>query len=117
LGKDDRDSVSITGNTFVGLTGNKPVSLIFGVSRCMHTGNLVLNEGAAIDATGAVVAGALASLWLFPLPVTSTIAGSSVVAAAITGNVFRGTPILPLRALNPAPSPPMDTWHFFNSET
>jgi Family of unknown function (DUF6519) len=114
LGRDDRDSVSVTGSTFVGVNGSGPVSLIFGVSRCMHTGNMVLNEGTPPIAKGATP---LASLWLFPLGVTSSVDNSSVIASAITGNVFRGVPILPARHPNPTPPAPMNTWNFFNAET
>jgi hypothetical protein len=114
LGKDDRDAVTVNGSTFVGTKGSGPISMIFGVSRCTHAGNMVLNEGAPTSVVGVP---ALASLWLFPLPVTSAVDHSTVLAVAVTGNVFRGIPILPLRTLSPAPPAPMDTWHFFNSET
>ena len=114
LSRDDRDSVIVEGDSYIGTKTTGPVSMIIGVSRCTHTGSMVLNEGAPTSVAGAPL---LASLWLFPLPVISTVDGSSVMAVAVTGNVFRGVPILPLRTLNPAPPAPMDTWHFFNSET
>jgi Family of unknown function (DUF6519) len=100
LGKNDRDAAVVNGNTLVGTKSSGPISMIFGVSRCAHSGNMVLNEGAPTTVAGVP---ALASLWLFPLPVTSTVDGSSVMAAAVTGNVFRGVPILPLHTLTPAP--------------
>jgi hypothetical protein len=103
LGKDDRDAVTVNGSTFVGTKESGPISLIVGVSRCTHSGNMVLNEGTPTSVAGVP---ALASLWLFPLPVISTVDGSSVMAVAVTGNVFRGVPILPT-----------DKWHPFNAET
>ncbi len=114
LGKDDRDSVTVTGNTLIGTKTSGPISLIFGASRCACSGSIVLNEGAPTSVAGVP---ALASLWLFPLAVTSTVDSASVMAVAVTGNVFRGVSVLPLRTLNPAPPAPLDTWHFFNSET
>jgi hypothetical protein len=112
LGKDDRDSVTASGGTFTGARATGPVSLILGVSRCMHTGNMVLNE--AIQAN---LNEPIQSLWLLPLQVTSTVTNKPASATAITGNVFRGRAILPLRDLIPEPPAPMDTWHFFNAET
>ena len=116
LGKDDRDAIGVTGTTFIGANGTLPMALIMGTSRCMFTGNMVLNEAA--PATNlAPGQGTVSSLWLFPISVTSSIDGSAVSAVAVTGNVFRGLPILPARNLNPAPPAPMDTWDFFNAET
>jgi hypothetical protein len=114
LGKDDRDAVTVIDNTLVGARDSGPVSLIFGVSRCSHSTNAVLNEATPAVSTKPAP---IASLWLFPLAVTSSIDNSSVNAVAVTGNVFRGLAILPLRNLNPEPPAPMDSWHFFNSET
>ena len=115
LGKDDRDAIDVTGTTLVGASGTLPMALVAGVSRCMFTGNVVLNE--AQTATVFAGQGTIWSLWLYPIQVTSSIDGSSVSAVAVTGNVFRGVPILPARNLNPAPPAPMDTWDFFNAET
>jgi hypothetical protein len=123
LGTNDQDAVSLTGNTLVG-EGPFPVALVAGVSRCMCTGNMVLNEGTGnnplLDESQALdnrVGGSLPSLWLFPVAVPDASGQTQVFAAAVTGNVFRGRANLPARTLSPAPPAPMDTWHFFNAET
>ena len=72
LSKDDRDSVIVDGDSYIGTKTSGPVSMVIGVSRCTHTTSMVLNEGAATSNAGIP---ALASLWLFPLPVTSTVDG------------------------------------------
>ena len=54
---------------------------------------------------------------VFPKAVTSLVNRQPAAAAAITGNVLRGTPLLPVRNLSPAPPSPMDVWDFFNSIT
>jgi hypothetical protein len=113
LGKNDKDGISLTGNSLVGSNGTSPIALMLGVSRCMITGNMVLNE--AVNITG-IANVPVPSLWLFPLPTADSTTGAQVLAAAITGNVFRGRPILPLRNLNPPPPPPMNAWDFFNAE-
>ena len=90
LSKDDRDSVIVDGDSYLGNKTTGPVSMIIGVSRCTHTGSMVLNEGAPTSNAGIPE---LAGLWLFPLPVISTVNISSVMAVAVTGNVFRGVHI------------------------
>jgi hypothetical protein len=108
LGTNDQDAVSMNGNTFV-CAGVLPAVFIAGVSRNMFTGNMVLNEGNGDNRW---------SLLLFPVAVAdSTNPQAKVFAATVTGNVFRGPAVLPARNLSPTPPPPMDTWHFFNSET
>ncbi len=115
LGKDDRDAVAATGNAVIGAKQIGPLSLIFGVSRCTYCANTILNEAPPVRPGAAPQP--LASLWLLPVAVTSTIDGSPVSAVTVTGNAFRGLPLLPLRKLHPQPPAPMDSWHFFNSET
>ena len=113
LGRDDKDGISLTGNSLVGSNGASPVALLLGVSRSMVTGNMVLNEAARLTGNNIKL---IPSLWLFPFPAIDSSTGGQVMASAITGNVFRGAPILPVRNLTPAPAPPMNTWDFFNSE-
>ena len=113
LSSDDKSALSSTGGTYIGANGNLPVVLIAGLSRCSFTGNMVLNEASGISSNKQIPP----SLWLFPLGVKSSITGATVAAAAVTGNVFRGRPVLPARNLNPKPPAPMDTWEFFNSES
>jgi hypothetical protein len=113
LGQDDKDGISLTGNSLVGSNGTSPVALLLGVSRSMVTGNMVLNEAARPLGNNINF---IPSLWLFPFPVPDSSTGKPVLGAAITGNVFRGAPILPLRNLTPVPPAPMNTWDFFNAE-
>jgi hypothetical protein len=106
---DDPDTVIATANQISGANNTIAIAMIAGVGRCTVTGNSVLNR-----ATGG---SPLFSLGLFPKAVPSSRDGSAVAAVAVTGNVFRGTPILPIRKLSPTPPAPMNTWDFFNSET
>jgi hypothetical protein len=112
LSSDDKSALSSIGSTYIGANGNLPVVLIAGLSRCAFTGNMVLNEASGISSNKQIPP----SLWLFPLGVKSSITGATVAAAAVTGNVFRGRPVLPARNLNPKPPAPIDTWELFNSE-
>ncbi len=112
LGQDDKDGISLTGNSLVGANGTSPIALLLGVSRSMVIGNMVLNEAARVIGNNR----SIPSLWLFPFPAPHSSTGDPVLASAITGNVFRGVPILPLRNLTPVPPAPMNTWDFFNAE-
>ncbi len=112
LGQDDKDGISLTGNSLVGSNGTSPIALLLGVSRSMVIGNMVLNEAARVIGNNR----SIPSLWLFPFPAPHSSTGDPVLASAITGNVFRGVPILPLRNLTPVPPAPMNTWDFFNAE-
>jgi len=108
LGTNDQDVVNVTGNVFVS-NGQIAVVGVAGVAREVFAGNVILNDGTA---------DAKPSLWLAPVTVTdSTDNRSKVYAVTVTGNVFRGPAQLPGRNLNPVPPAPMNTWHFFNSET
>jgi len=112
LDTDDRDTISLTGNTLIGASdaAYQPVATLVGGSRCTVAGNTILNEGSNA---------ALLSLVVFPRYVTpsSRRGGGPAAASAITGNVLRGLPILPPRNLSAVPPAPMDRWEFFNSIT
>jgi len=111
LGSDERDSVSLTGNTLIGAGSLTylPVAIMAGGSRCVVTGNTILNEASATT---------VLSLVVYTRHVTPSRGGrNGGFAAAITGNVLRGIPVLPPRELSPTPPAPMDGWEFFNSIT
>jgi hypothetical protein len=113
--------LTMTGNKLRNQSASSPTVEIFRVTRCVITGNLILNEQAAVVSADGTVAPTPSSLYLAPLAVTPVYPGDQLVAIAVTGNVLRGQPALPARVatlpygLGNLPSP-MDRWEAYNTE-
>jgi hypothetical protein len=97
-------SMLLTANTIRNRTPAWPTAFALMVERCTVTGNQVLNE--APDETQNPK-----SLILLPRPTPQR------TLVAVTGNVFRGHPVLPPRSdLSTNVPAPMNTWDFLNTE-
>lgn len=107
LGTDDRDTVNLSTNRFISASPLEyiPVATIFGSSCCTVTGNTILNEITA-NAT-------LNDIYRNPIQHLSLVVAPRLAAVAITGNVLRGHPLLPVRTL----ASPLNHWDYFNSIT
>jgi hypothetical protein len=99
-----------------------PTVTISSISRCVVTGNLILNEASESTTAGAVVTPPSLSMTNIS-PVQTYLYGkpTTVAAVAVTGNVFRGQLTIPAREpvlANglPALTPPMDHWEAYNTE-
>jgi len=105
----DTDTLILDSNRIVGVTFSQslPLSLCAGAGRHVIVGNTMLNENADVAFC----------LYDQPFPTPSAGTGALASAAAVTGNVLRGSAVLPDRNLVPAAPAPMDGWAFFNSIT
>lgn len=77
--------------------GSIPTVALIQIARATVTGNLIFNQNAQ---------GGKRSIVVVPLPI-----GTENATVAVTGNVFAGTPQLPVRPL-PAP---LNTWGVLNA--
>lgn len=116
--KNATGTLVMTGNTLRNSSSTAPTVAVEGVSRCVITGNLILNEETVEAARGK---SAPPSLSVVPLPVQPIYAAGVVVSGvAIMGNVFRGQPTLPLRlatlpyGIGVLPAP-FDHWEAYNT--
>jgi hypothetical protein len=101
-------SMTMNGNILKNFADVPPAAAIILVERCAVSGNVIVNEKPGAQTGGKDQRPF--SLVLFP-------GGSEEDSAmvAVTGNVFHGRAILPLRP-GTVP-PPINDWHFFNSES
>ena len=102
-------SMTMNGNILKNFADVSPAAAIILVERCAVSGNVIVNEKRVNENSDAKNRRPL-SLVLFP-------GGNDEDQAtvAVTGNVFHGRAVLPLRSGSiPAP---MDNWHYFNSES
>ena len=92
-----------------------PTAVVAFVSRCDVTGALVLNETTFGGRTQDPIT-FFWSLVLFPAPSPDAAGALGVPLVAITGNVFKGWPVLPPRGINHEMVPdPYNRWLFLNT--
>ncbi|HMD96341.1 MAG TPA: DUF6519 domain-containing protein [Terriglobia bacterium] len=119
VGKNRGGALTMVGNRLRNLSATYPTAAVSLLDRIVIAGNLILNEQ-PVEVSSNVPSAPPPSLLVRASTVVPTWPGERVRAVAITGNVLRGTPTLPLRSILPPPLPvlpsPMDRWEAYNTE-
>jgi hypothetical protein len=113
---DERDTASmatLNSNKMRSESPSIPTAMLLLVERCAVGANLIFNEQPAVSERTQPNP----SLLMYTGSEVPTGGGNPIAPSSVTGNVFRGATLLPPRpVLVPPAPPPMDTWHFFNTE-
>ncbi|MDT7543557.1 MAG: hypothetical protein QOE33_3461 [Acidobacteriota bacterium] len=107
----DNSTLTMSGNRLRNNSLKLPTATLLMLDRASATGNLFLNEQVFHQTP----------FWsVLLIPGATTNAPGTIATAgllAITGNVFKGWPLLPVRFTTATVPSPMNTWHFLNTHS